>query len=123
MLEYCNGRWVITGINGPQIVRKTGSVAKPNWTLLAVTWKNGIVRLFADGRESPNPLGPVKLQQEIGVNSFYKHIDFTLGSLDSSWASTFPFAGELGDFTWYSRALTEEEISVLARSAPGGRHD
>ena len=123
MLEYCNGRWVITGINGPQIVRQTGSVAKPNWTLLAVTWKNGIVRLFADGRESPNPLGPVKLQQEIGVNSFYKHIDFTLGSLDSSWARTFPFAGELGDFTWYSRALTEEEISVLARSAPGGRHD
>ena len=123
MLEYCNGHWVITGVDGSQIVKHTGFPAKPKWTHLAVTWKNGLIRLFTDGRELQNPLGPIKMKQEIGINSFYKQIDFTLGSLNPGWPSICPFAGELGDFTWYSRALTEKEISDLARSIPGGQHD
>lgn len=123
MLEYLNGAWALTGVNGPQIVQYISSSAKPEWTHLAVTWKNGIARLFVNSHEMQKPLGPLKLQQEIGINSFYKQIDITLGSLNPAWQNPFPFAGELGDFTWYSRALTQKEISDLARSIPGGQND
>ena len=114
MLEYINGHWSILTVAGHEISRITGPRALPEWTHLAVTWKNGFVRFYVNGKEVRKNTGPLKLTQHIAVNAFRKTIPLTLGMLSPQWPVSYVFAGELGDFTFLGRALTQEELAENA---------
>ena len=70
---------------------------------------------YVNGKEVRKNTGPIKLTSHIAVNAFRKNISLTLGMLSPKWPVSFVFAGELGDFTFLSRALTQEELAEKAR--------
>lgn len=110
ILEYVNGNWVVRTVEMPRHTVFTGPEARPEWTHLAITWKNGFVRFYVNGKEVKKNTGPNKLINDIGINTFAGRISIVLGMLSPTWSTT-PFAGELGDFIFLSRALSPEEIA------------
>lgn len=114
MLEYRSGNWAVLTVEGVCISTIIGPKAPPEWTHLAITWKNGFIRFYVNGNEAGTPTGPLKLINSIGVDTFYRRISLILGMLNPEWPTYFAFAGELGDFTFLSKALSQKEISELA---------
>lgn len=114
-LEYDSGHWVLGGKEALKWLYYKGPKVTGGWDHLAVVWKNKIIRFFVNGKEAVSPTGPLKLLSEFGIDSYSKNMRFRLGLLTPEWGQGCPFAGELGDFTCYGRALSEEEIQDLAR--------
>ena len=114
-VEYNSGRWVLGGQEALEWLYYKGPKVTGGWDHLAVVWKNRIIRFFVNGEEAVSPTGPLKLLNEFGINSYRKNMQFRIGLLTPQWGQGCPFAGELGDFTCYGRALSEEEIRDLAR--------
>ena len=114
-VEYGSGRWVLGGQEALEWLYYKGPKVTGGWDHLAVVWKNRIIRFFVNGEEAVSPTGPLKLLNEFGINSYRKNMQFRIGLLTPQWGQGCPFAGELGDFTCYGRALSEEEIRDLAR--------
>ena len=114
-LEYTDGHWVLGGQEKPQWFYYQGPKASGKWDHLAIVWKNSIIRFFVNGKEIIKPTGPFKLLNEFGYDSYYKCFNFRIGLLVPAWKNPCPFAGELGDFTCYGRALSEKEIQALAK--------
>ena len=114
-LEYDNGHWVLGGQEIPKWYYYQGPKATGDWDHLAVVWKNRIARFFVNGKEVIKPTGPFKLLNEFGYISYYKKFNYRIGLIVPSWTEPCCFAGELGDFTSYGRALSEKEIQALAK--------
>lgn len=118
MLDYLDGCWTMLFISPPRYRRIQGPEGKPEWTHLAVTFKNSYCRFFVNGKEITTPDGPVKSMKTIGKDTFYNRVyDLCFGSLCSRWPNPFSFRGQIRECTFFGRALTPEELSKRAESA------
>ena len=118
MLDYLNGYWSVLLFSPPENKRVTGPEAKPEWTHLAVTFKDSFCRFFVNGKEITTPDGPLKTRQTIGKDTFYNRVhDLCFGSLCSRWPDPFSFRGRIRDCTFFGRALPPEELARRAESA------
>ena len=96
------------------VALKGGSIGYLMTAIGALLILLGVVDII-NGKEVVKPTGPFKLINEFGYESYYKRFNFRIGLLVPSWKNPCPFAGELGDFTCYGRALSEKEIQALAK--------
>ena len=117
MVEYLNGRWTLLLFDRPPVYNRfPGPAAKPEWTHLALTFKNSCCRFFVNGREIKSPDGPLKTMKTIGKNTFYNRVNHCFGALSARWPEPFSFHGQIKECTFYGRALSPEELAKKADS-------
>jgi len=117
MMEYLNGRWTLLLFDRPPMYNRfMGPTATPEWTHLALTFKDSFCRFFVNGKEVRNPDGPLKTMHTIGKSTFYNRISLCIGALSSRWPEPFSFHGQIKEFTFHGRALATEELAKRAES-------
>ena len=120
MMEYLNGRWTLLLFDRPPLYNRfMGPVAKPEWTHLALTFKNSFCRFFVNGKEVKNPDGPLKTMQTIGKSTFYNQASLCIGALSSRWPEPFSFHGQIRECTFFGRVFSPDELAKRAESVAG----
>ena len=108
MVLYSDGRWQASHLVENRRADIVGPEAKPEWTHLALTFKDAVLRFYVNGEEVKGPDGPIRQTFPHGVNSFQNHLAVTVGSLAPQWG--YHFRGEIDAVRYFGRWMDDDGI-------------